>query len=208
MKPIVVVATRNDKKRREIKRLLRGTGVRLFSLRSYPKVPEIIEDGKTFAENARKKALIVSRLTGRVAVADDSGLEVDSLEGRPGVYSARFAGKKAVDRDNNRKLLRLLAGKPTANRKARFVCVIAVARPDGRVRTVTGNCRGSIGEACRGKYGFGYDPVFIAPGYGGRTFAELGAVIKNRISHRARALKKAGPLIAAAAEEWARQEGS
>ncbi len=193
-KPVVVIATKNEKKKRELLTLLKNTGVRLLTLRSYPGFPEVREDCRTFAGNARRKALAAARYTGRVAVGDDSGLEVKCLAGRPGVLSARFAGPGAVDRDNNAKLLGLLKKVKPVDRKARFVCSIAVARPDGMVKTARGTCRGSITLRARGKTGFGYDPVFV-PGSYRNTFAELGPRIKNRISHRARALKKARPLI-------------
>ena len=194
----IVLATRNQGKIEEIRSLLEGEegrgGIEISSLKDYPAVPEIAEDGSTFSENARKKALTVAQLTGQIAVADDSGIEVDALGGAPGVYSARFAGEGASDSANIKKLLDLLRDIPPEKRGARFVCVMALATPDGEVSLVDGECRGVIAMEERGTAGFGYDPVFIVPGYG-ETFAELGSEVKNRISHRARALSKLCRLL-------------
>lgn len=192
-----VLATRNPKKLAELQRLTRGRRIRWLSLAAFPHAPAVVEDGRTFIANARKKALSAARATGCVAVADDSGLEVDALGGRPGVRSARYAGSRATDDTNNRKLLRALRRVPTSRRGAQFRCCIAVATLDGRVATVEGRVRGRIAEAPRGRSGFGYDPLFIIPRYR-RTFAELGPRIKDRMSHRARALRRAAPLIARA----------
>ena len=209
----IILATKNRGKIEEIKYILKETGiadaVEIHSLSDYPDIPEIIEDGTTFSENARKKAEAVTAYTGLTAIADDSGLEVDALNGAPGIYSARFAGENATDSENTQKLLRLLEGVPKGKRGARFVCVIAVAshrenppypplekggRGDLKQRLsdtifLEGECRGIISEGERGTSGFGYDPVFIVPEYG-KTFAELGAEIKNKISHRAVAMRK------------------
>jgi XTP/dITP diphosphohydrolase len=190
--PILVMATRNPGKVRELKDLLQGLGIELLSLADFPHLPEIPEDGATFAANAAAKAKAVARLTKLPALADDSGLEVEALNGRPGVYSARYAQDRTTpappgDEDNWRKLLEEMAGAPREKRGARFVCEIALALPDGRVFTARGECPGLIASEPRGEHGFGYDPVFFAPEYG-RTMAELGLEIKNRISHRARAL--------------------
>ena len=194
----IVLATRNQGKIEEIRSLLKGQeirgGIEIHSLKDYPHIPEIVEDGATFSENARKKALIVAQLTGQIAVADDSGLEVDALGGAPGVYSARFAGEGASDSANIKKLLELLRDIPSEKRGARFVCVMALATPDGEVSLVEGECRGMIAMEERGMSGFGYDPVFIVSGYG-ETFAELGSEVKNKISHRARALSKLCRLL-------------
>lgn len=192
--PTVVLATRNPKKLKELQRLTRGLYVRWLTLRAFPRLPPVVEDGRTFAANARKKALAVARATGHVAVADDSGLEVDALRGKPGVRSARYAGQRAGDAANNRKLLRALRRLPAARRGAQFRCCIAVADSRGRVATVEGRVRGRIADRPRGRSGFGYDPLFLIPRYR-RTFAELGPRIKDRLSHRARALRKARPLI-------------
>ena len=190
----IVVATRNRDKVKEIRKILNDLNVRILALDGFRNVPEVIEDGKTFEENASKKARIISRFTHRLTVADDSGLEVDALGGEPGVKSARFAGREQNYNKNNAKLLKLLKGVPSRRRKARFVCVISIAR-DGKVLEVLrGTCSGRISLKSKGKTGFGYDPVFISPKYG-RTFAELGPKIKNRISHRYRALERAKGAI-------------
>lgn len=189
----IVLATKNKGKIEEIKYIFKESGIKeaveIHPLSDYPDIPEISEDGTTFAENAEKKAVTVARATGLTAIADDSGLEVDALNSAPGIYSARFAGEGSTDSENIRKLLRLLEGIPDKKRGAGFVCVIAIADPDGNVELMEGKCRGVIGMEERGTSGFGYDPVFIVPGYG-KTFAELGEEIKNKISHRAIALGK------------------
>lgn len=185
----LVAATRNRGKVREISEALSGLGVELIPFDELPDPPQIEEEGETYEENAAHKALTVARHTGLPAVADDSGLEVEALGGAPGVRSARFAGEKASDEERIAKLLKLLEGLPLKRRRARFVCVIALATPDGRVELFRGECYGYIAEEPKGKGGFGYDPVFLVPEYG-KTFAELGLEVKNRISHRARALRK------------------
>lgn len=189
----LVVATKNPGKLREIREIL-GSEVRLLSLADFPDVGDIVEDGRTFEANAIKKALSVALHTGRVSLADDSGLEVDALEGAPGVYSARFAGENATDEQNNNKLLRLLEGTPDAKRTARFRCVIAVGAPDGTVRTADGTADGRILRRPRGTAGFGYDPLFLASCIE-RTFAELPPIEKNRLSHRGSALRSILPLL-------------
>ena len=186
----LVVATTNKDKVKEIKNILKVLGVKVLTPDEFGMPPSIVENGRTFEGNASKKARIISRFTGKLAIADDSGLIVDALGGRPGVRSSRFAGESAAYASNNAKLLRLLKNVPAGKRKARFVCVIAIAK-DGKVlKTVKGTARGKIAFEPSGKSGFGYDPVFIDPKYG-RTFAELGPEIKNKISHRYRALMKA-----------------
>lgn len=190
----IVIATRNKDKKKEIKKLLSGLSVKVSSLHDFPAIPPIKEDGATFEENALKKASVCATKTGRLSIADDSGLEVSSLSGAPGVYSARFAGKNITYDDNNRKLLRLLKGKPRSRRRARFICCVAIVTPEGREKVVKGTSSGIIAEGVRGEYGFGYDPLFIPWGYS-RTFAELGERIKNKISHRGRALRKAKRII-------------
>lgn len=189
----IVLATKNKGKIEEIKYIFKESGIKealeIHPLSDYPDIPEIAEDGTTFSENAAKKAVTVARATGLTAIADDSGLEVDALNSAPGIYSARFAGEGSTDSENIRKLLRLLEGIPDEKRGAGFVCVIAIADPDGNVELMEGKCRGIIAMEERGTSGFGYDPVFIVPGYG-KTFAELGEEIKNKISHRAIALGK------------------
>lgn len=191
----LVLATRNPGKVRELSQMLAPLGYEVVSLDRYPGVPEIVEDGATFKDNAVKKAATVARHTGRLALADDSGLEVDYLGGAPGVYSARFAGEGHNDRANNEKLLNLLSGVPAEKRSARFRCVVAVATPDGRVFTAEGTCEGVITTEPRGEGGFGYDPLFLVPEYG-KTFGELEPAVKNRISHRGRALALAREILA------------
>lgn len=187
----IVIATRNKNKIKEIMALLEGMPINIFSLDDGNwQIPEIQEDGKTFKENAIKKAKTIARLTSKLTLADDSGLMVDALGGQPGVYSARFAGGDATDRENNLKLLQLMKNIPPDRRGAQFVCVIAVASPEGKVDAVEGICRGDIGYLEEGGGGFGYDPIFIPTGYN-KTFAELSMSVKNKISHRGRALEKA-----------------
>jgi XTP/dITP diphosphohydrolase len=183
----LVVATGNRGKLLEIGELLRDRVERLLSPADFDAFPVVVEDGATFAENAMKKALAAAEVTGRPVLADDSGLVVDALGGRPGVYSARFAGKDAGDGDNNARLLEELAEVPQEQRTAAFHCVIALCYPDGICRTFDGELRGIILAAPRGSGGFGYDPLFLVPEFG-QTLAELPLTIKNRISHRGKAL--------------------
>lgn len=190
----IVVATGNRGKLTELQSMLGPLGVEVKSLADYPGLPEVVEDGATFADNAVKKAVAVAGATGEIALADDSGLEVDHLGGAPGVHSARFAGENKDDRANNEKLLALLEGVPGEKRTARFKCVVALAAPGGRIYTAEGACEGVIGTVPRGEGGFGYDPLFIVPELD-MTFAELGLDIKNSISHRGKAFKKAGEII-------------
>jgi XTP/dITP diphosphohydrolase len=185
----VVIATRNPGKLREIEAILTPLHLKLLSLSDFPDLPEVEEDGATFAENAGKKARAIARLTGCLTIADDSGLAVDALGGRPGVLSARYAGGNATDRERYQKLLDEMAGIPEGKRQATFVCTLAVAFPGGKMQIVEGECRGWITFAPRGKHGFGYDPIFFVPEFG-QTMAELEPEVKNRISHRARALEK------------------
>jgi XTP/dITP diphosphohydrolase len=196
----IVIATRNSGKLREIEAILAPLGLKILSLRDFPGIPEIIEDGQTFEENAVKKAAAVSRQTGRMAIADDSGLAVDALQGRPGVFSSRYAGEEATDAERYQKLLKEMAGTPPGKRGAAFICAMAVATPDGKAETVVGQCRGEIAMAPKGGHGFGYDPVFYLPERG-KTMAELEPEIKNRISHRALALEKLKQLLPKFPEE-------
>ena len=184
----VVLATQNRGKLSELQTLLKDMGVEVIPMDEAGPVPEIIEDGSTFQENAMKKALVVSRATGLMAIADDSGLEVDALEGRPGVFSARYSGEDATDRENYLKLLGEMQNVPDDKRTARFRCVMVACRPDGKCISSQGSCEGHIIREPRGAQGFGYDPVFV-PGKDSRTMAELTKKEKNRISHRGRALK-------------------
>lgn len=190
----IVISSRNKEKKRELKALLRGLRVKVLDLNDFPGAPEVKETGKTFEENAKLKAVKIAEFTRRLTLADDSGLVVDALAGRPGVRSARFAGDGASYEENNRKLLKLLEGVPARKRGARFVSVVAIADPKGVIGTARGECSGRITLGPKGRNGFGYDPVFFSPGYG-KTFAELTADRKNSISHRGRALKKARAVI-------------
>ncbi|MGE5560733.1 MAG: ribonuclease PH [Chloroflexota bacterium] len=190
----VVFATRNRGKVKELADLIADTGIELLSLADLPGAPEVVEDGDTFEANAAKKAVEIAVWSGLVAVADDSGLEVDALNGAPGVRSARFAGEQASDAENNDKLLRLLADVRPEARTARFVSAIAVATPDGKVETVRGTCEGVVGFEPRGSGGFGYDPLFIVPEHN-QTFAELDLATKNQISHRGRAFRLARGIL-------------
>lgn len=192
---LLVLATRNKNKLRELTSILSDLPVRVESIASFPGAPDVEETGATMAENALLKARAAARHTGLWAMADDSGLEVDALDGRPGVYSARFAGPGATDADNNAKLLRLLEGVPDPRRTARFRCAIALVSPDGDEYVDEGVCEGVVAREPRGEGGFGYDPLFIVPEYG-CTFAELPPEVKDRISHRARALAAAKRRLA------------
>ena len=186
---LLVLATKNRGKIREIQKILEMPGLEFRSLSDYPYIPEVVEDGPTFLDNALKKAELTALATGEWTLADDSGLEVDALEGAPGVYSARFAGEGATDEANYRKLLSLMAGVPDNGRGARFVCTMVLFSPEGDRKQAQGNCAGTVTRAPRGEHGFGYDPVFFVPEYE-KTMAELPPEEKNRISHRARALWK------------------
>ncbi len=185
MNNIIVLATRNQGKLKEMQELLKEFPVELRSLNDFGTIPEAVEDGKTFDDNAYKKALFTAKILGLPAMADDSGLVVEALGGAPGVISARYAGEKATDRENIDKLLSEM--KEVDNRKAAFECVISIAVPSGPALTYEGRCEGEITTAPQGESGFGYDPVFFCPEYG-KTFAECTAEEKNRVSHRGRAL--------------------
>ena len=190
----LALGTKNKDKLREIKALLAGTKIEVLSLADFPECPEVVENKKTFAANAEKKARQYSKYTKALTLADDSGLMVSYLKGKPGVYSARFAGPGCTYHDNNRKLLRLLKKVPVSKRRAKFVCVMSIYDNGRRVNTVRGECQGKIAAEERGKHGFGYDPVFIPKGFQ-KTFAELSPKTKNQISHRAKALKAAKKVI-------------
>jgi len=186
----IVLATKNSNKVKEIKRILSvmDTASRIFTLDEFPAFADIVEDGKTFEENALKKATIIAKATRMTAIADDSGLEVDALNGAPGIYSARYAGEDADDVANNQKLLEEMKNVPDDKRTARFVCCIALASGE-EVKTFTGYAEGKIGIEPRGETGFGYDPLFYPKG-SEKTFAEIGGDEKNSISHRAMALRE------------------
>jgi len=190
----IIAATKNKGKVVEIRRALRGLGVKIDSLDDFPDIPEVEEDGKSFSENALKKARFYSKYFGKLTIADDSGLEVDSLKGLPGIYSARYAGEGASDQERNQKLLEEMQGIPISKRGAKFKCVIAVVSHDGKEGIAEGSCRGRIGFKEMGKRGFGYDPVFILPQYG-KTMAQITLEEKNRVSHRGKALRKLRKII-------------
>ena len=181
----IVAATKNAHKVEEFRRLLADQDVELLSLADYPGAPDVEENGTTFAENASLKAAAASSYCNAAAFADDSGLEVEALDGRPGVYSSRYA---PTDPERIEKLLKELEG--VENRRARFVCAIAIAFNGEVLEVFEGEIKGTITTAPRGKDGFGYDPVFLPDGYD-RTFAELTSDEKNKISHRANAFAKA-----------------
>lgn len=183
----IVLATRNQGKTAEIRNLFKDYPVELLNLDDFGPIPEIIEDGATFDDNAYKKSSFTARVLGFPAIADDSGLLVDALDGSPGVYSARYAGEKATDNENNQKLLSEMAG--ITNRKAAFECVISIAMPTGPALTYEGRCEGVIAEELSGSNGFGYDPLFFCEEFG-KTFAELSMDEKNKISHRGKALNE------------------
>ncbi|MDP8298769.1 MAG: RdgB/HAM1 family non-canonical purine NTP pyrophosphatase [Candidatus Tantalella remota] len=187
----ILIATHNSKKRKEIKALLKDSkGIKIMNLDDLKIAPPIIiEDGRTFRQNAVKKAVTVSRFFDGLVLADDSGLEVDALHGAPGVRSARFARAKATDQENNKKLMRLLAKVPEKSRKAQFVCHIAFAKEGILLGSYEGTVKGKLLFSGKGRSGFGYDPLFV-PQKHEKTFAEMAASYKNRISHRANALKK------------------
>lgn len=190
----LIVATKNKKKLKEIKEILKPLSLEITSLADYKNVPRIIENGQTFKANAVKKAVTIAGFTKKLTLGEDSGLCVDALGGRPGVYSSRFSGKDKSDTKNNLKLLALLRGLPLTKRKAYYSCAVALADKDGLIGVAEGRCRGLIGFALKGHSGFGYDPLFIAPKHK-KSFAQLGERIKHRMSHRYYALSKAKRII-------------
>lgn len=190
----VAIATKNEKKLRELKRYLKGIKANIISLKDMPRSPVIREDKDTFKGNAIKKAVTVSKITKGVVLADDSGLCVDALAGEPGVKSARFSGRGKKDHDNNVKLLSMMKAVPAGERKARFICAIAISDNGKVVKIIEEYCSGRIADSVRGRHGFGYDPLFLIPKYG-KTFGELGLKVKDRMSHRSKALKKARKFL-------------
>jgi len=185
----LIVATRNRNKTREIQQIL-GPKFELHDLTAYPEISEIVENGKSFEENAKLKAIAVSKELSGLVIADDSGLEVAALNGAPGIYSARYAGDKATDKENIDRLLGELGriGAQRDQRRARFRCVLTLARNGQMLDMFEGIIEGTIADQPRGSRGFGYDPIFVPKGFG-HTFAELPAELKNRISHRAQAIR-------------------
>ncbi len=184
----VIFATGNEGKMREIREILGDLDIQLLSLKDAGIQANIVEDGKTFEENAQIKARTICQLTGEIVLADDSGLEIDYLNKEPGIYSARYMGEDTSYRIKNTNLIERLNGVPDEQRTARFVCAIAAAFPDGTMKTVRATMEGRIGYEEKGENGFGYDPIFYLPEYG-CTSAELSMEEKNKISHRGKALK-------------------
>ncbi|MFH0791251.1 MAG: RdgB/HAM1 family non-canonical purine NTP pyrophosphatase [Candidatus Omnitrophota bacterium] len=197
----LVIATKNKKKLEEIKEILKGLDCKISSLAGCAELPRIIENGKTFQANAVKKAVKIARFTKKLTLGEDSGLCIDALSGGPGVYSSRFSGKNKSDIQNNLKVLRLLEKIPLNKRNAHYVCAAALADKHGLIGVVEGKCSGLIGFEQKGSFGFGYDPLFIIPKYK-KTFAQLGAGIKHKISHRYHALKKARKIIQKYVEKY------
>jgi XTP/dITP diphosphohydrolase len=192
---LLVVGSRNPKKRVEILEILGDLGLDLRDLTGWPDAPEVVEDGTTFEENARKKAVELARYLKQWVLGEDSGLVVPALNGRPGVYSARYAGKQGDDEANNDRLLAELAPLPADRRAAYYICTAALADPSGEVKAVTeGRCHGLIVSERRGTGGFGYDPLFLIPEYH-KTFGELSSRVKHALSHRARALALLRPAL-------------
>jgi XTP/dITP diphosphohydrolase len=197
----LVLATRNRNKVTELVALLGDLGITIRTLDEFPDAPDVVEDGDTCEANAVKKARVIAEFTGLPAVADDTGLEVDALGGRPGVYAARYAGEDATYEDNCRKLLRELMGVPREQRTARFLTVAAIALTSDGIRVARGTLEGVIAEEASGTLGFGYDPVFQIPELG-KTLAQLSVDQKNTISHRAKAFAKVREMLSASVHQW------
>jgi XTP/dITP diphosphohydrolase len=194
-KPRLVVASRNRKKSGEIRDLLAPYGIDVVGVEDLPSVPEVVEDGSSFAENAAKKASETARRVSLWTLGEDSGLEVAALAGAPGIYSARFSGPGATDESNNAKLIAELSAVPDERRGARYVCNAALADPSGEIRLqVEAYCHGRITREPRGTNGFGYDPYFLIREYH-HTFGELSPVVKRRLSHRGRAFERLIPRL-------------
>jgi XTP/dITP diphosphohydrolase len=191
----IVIATANKNKIYEIRHKFSGIrGLDLIPLGDFKDPPIVIEDGDTFHENARKKAWAIASFTGLTSMADDSGLEINAMGGRPGVRSARFGGEGTSDTDRNKMILEEMRSVPGDKRGARFMCVIAIALPGGECHFAVGTCEGMIADSMKGEHGFGYDPIFYLPKIG-KTMAELNLEEKNKISHRAIALDGARELL-------------
>ena len=199
----LLIASRNIHKIREIRSIFKLYNLEIIGANDLPDLPEVVEDGGTFQANAVKKAVTMALASQLWAMADDSGLEVDALNGAPGIYSSRYAEKPGDYAANNKKLLEELDGNTVCT--ARFCCVMALSSPSGRAQAVEGICRGRIVQEARGSQGFGYDPLFIPDGYS-MTFAEMEPAVKNNISHRAVALRKArelwGEILMQSVQDW------
>jgi len=194
----IFLATKNNGKIEEIKEYLKKSKFKVISLNDFPNFPTTKEDGKNYKENALKKAIEGFNYTKKVCLADDSGLEIDFLKGKPGLYSSRW-GK--TDEEKIDKVLRLMKGVPRDKRCAKFVCVLVLVLPNGKQYIIKEECKGEISFVPKGKYGFGYNPIFFVPEYN-KTFAEMGSEVKNQISHRGKALRKMTKIL----EEISRQE--
>lgn len=190
----IIMATSNKDKVKEIRQMLEGTEYEILSLKEAGIAPDIEETGQTFDENAAIKAETVRDLTGQLAIADDSGLVIDHLDGAPGIYSSRFMGEDTPYPEKNRAILKMLENVPEEERSARFVCSMAIAWPDGHTDICQGVMEGRIAYEIAGEGGFGYDPIFYLPERG-CTSAQLTAQEKNAISHRGKALQKAVSLL-------------
>ncbi len=200
MRRRVIFASRNRGKLSEVRSILSDLDVEVVGLEGFPEIPELVEDGEGFLDNARKKAEAISKLTGELVIADDSGLEVHALGGRPGIRSARYARDGARDEENNLKLLDEMKGISPLDRKARFRCVMVLSSPDGRWWATEGIWEGTIAQEPRGSGGFGYDPIFYLPELG-KTVAELTPDEKNSMSHRAKALESMKKILMALLSE-------
>ena len=194
LKPKLLLGTGNRKKLEELQTLLAGLPFQLVSLRDFPPVKDVVEDGKTFEENAIKKATEIAAEAGLLTLAEDSGLMIEALEGNPGVYSARFAGPGKDDIKNCQKVLRLMEELPDTCRGALFKSVVAIATPERLIGVAEGEVQGAIARQMRGLNGFGYDPIFIYGPYG-KTLGEVSAQMKHRVSHRAPAIQKAKKIL-------------
>lgn len=191
----ILLASKNEKKRKELQEILQGMGIELLNFSDLEEeMPDVVEDGKSFTENAIKKAKTIAKLSNYTTLADDSGLVVRALGGEPGIYSARFAGENASDEANNNKLLNKMKDIAWEDRDAYFICVIALCTPEGEVRTVEGRCEGRITFTPQGEGGFGYDPLFMPHTYN-KSFAQLNSEEKHLISHRGKALRKIKDII-------------
>jgi XTP/dITP diphosphohydrolase len=187
----ILLATNNFGKVKEIKDILNSPDVKILTMKDFPNLPKVEEDGKNYQENAFKKASKISKYTGKICLADDSGLEIDYLKGEPGIYSSRWG---TTDEERIKKVLKLLENVPKNERKAKFVCAAVLLFPNGKIYNVKEECKGSIIFNPKGEYGFGYDPIFLIPEYN-KTFAELEDKIKNRISHRGKAMRRMVEII-------------
>jgi XTP/dITP diphosphohydrolase len=197
----IILATRNPGKILEMMQTLSGLGLLVRTFKDFETWPDLEETGETFEENARIKAAGLAGWAGMAALADDSGLEVDALGGRPGVRSSRYAGEEGNAEANMRLLLREMEGIPDEKRKARFVCVLVLTRPGGRSLEIRETCEGRIARGRRGQGGFGYDPVFVPQGMD-RTMAELSLEEKNAVSHRGKAMRRLRRLLEKGEPDW------